>query len=165
MKNTTLFCALAVLVCGAAAFANPYVTATYAPLQTGGYKLDFVVYNYQEYGCDKWGITTVGLAGEITDLVAPVGWHALIWVRETEWKTDQLPSVYVVPPGGILRGCAAVFSILPAELDYYVMYGGYGGTLVPTPVPEPSSLVALSAGLAGLGALVRRRESHRLRVG
>jgi hypothetical protein len=147
--------ALSVLILARMATAHPYVTAAYTPVQSG-YRLDFVLNLDQWHGSSYgWGLFTTA----ITDLTAATGWRAGTDFRSTYW--DSLAPQYDVPPGGILRGSAGTFSTLPAQLDYFVeMTGpgaGFNGTLIPTPVPEPSSILALAGGIAGLGGLAMRR--------
>ena len=136
------------------AIADPYVTATYTPIDSG-YRLEFVIYLDQWHGSlYGWGLYTT----EIADLAAPIGWQAGTDIRKTNW--DSLSPEYDVPPGGILRGSAGTFTVLPATLDYFtrMTLGGTQGTVIPVPVPEPSSLLALAGGAAGLGGLAVRRK-------
>ncbi|MEN6372088.1 MAG: PEP-CTERM sorting domain-containing protein [Armatimonadota bacterium] len=146
------------IACSIAACADPYVTATYRPLETGSYRLDFVLYTDYGHGSSYgWGLYTT----EITGLVAPDGWRAVTDTRKTNW--DSLSSEYDVSPGSMLTGCAGTFALLPTQLNYFIRLtgagGGIDGTLTPTPapVPEPSSILALFGGLAGIGGLALRR--------
>lgn len=157
MKATTLV-TLAILLIGSAAHADPCVTATYRPLEGGGYRLDFALRLDQSssssYG---WGLFNT----DITDLVAPLGWRAETDVRKTNW--DSLSPEYDVSPGGTLHGSAGTFGFLPTQLDYFVRLTGTGGdfsgTLVPTPIPEPPCLVALSGLISAVGFMLKRSRS------
>jgi len=154
MKLVMLVVSL-VLMLGSMAYADPYVTATYSPLQSG-YRLDFILHTDALNGSRGWGLTTT----EITDLAAPFGWDAWTDERQTEWY-PQSPDFYV-PPNGVLSGSSGTFTTLPTQLYYFVRLTGpgigtYDGTLTPIAVPEPSSLLALAGGLTGLGGLALRR--------
>lgn len=147
----TAVCALTGVAC-----AYPSITATYTVVDTG-YRLDFVLQGDPWESSFRWGTFTTG----ITDLIAPVGWQAASDSRQTVWDTE-FGSQYMVAPGQVLTGFSGTFATLPTQLEYYVSLtgpapGSYHGTLVPTLVPEPCSLLALASGIAGLAGFVRKR--------
>jgi len=138
-------------------WSDPYVTATYAQVNSG-YRLDFTLHmEDQIYGeAIGWGLFAVGFS----NLAAPSGWVAGADYRHTEWYT--LVPEYYVTAGGTLCGCSAVSQTLPASLDYFIRNTGQGpgtffGTLTPAPIPEPSSLLALGGGVPAMGLPWLRR--------
>ena len=79
--------------------------------------------------------------------------------KSTSWGAYS--SAYRLQPGQTLQGFAASLPDLPARIDFFVDQLGQGayvyfGTLVPTPIPEPPSLLPLAAGLGWLA--MRRRQ-------
>jgi len=148
---------LATTMLQATAIADPYVTATYRPIDPG-YRLEFVIYADPLRGFAEWGLFTTAL----TDLASPPNWQGGVGVRETVWYTS-FPAYYV-PPGGVLHGCAASVAEQPGPMDYYILQTGpgpasYYGTVAPTLVPEPFAVTTLGGGLAYLGGILlgRRR--------
>ena len=155
MKRLLILC-LVVLTLSRLALAVPYVTATYY-LQGSSYHFDFETH-MDDPVYDRgtsWGLRSTIFA----DLIAPIGWEAFSDFRSTQWFT-RYPDYYI-PAGTTLYGCSATASYVPSSLDYFLSTTGpmntYYGTLIPTPIPEPSSLLALGAGLLGLAGLLGRR--------
>jgi hypothetical protein len=142
---------LAIFIFGGAVYADPFVTATYRHVESG-YRLEFVLHA-DAAEVYSWILDATG----VTDLTAPYGWQAAEERGATYWTAPL--AQYYVSAGGILYGCAGTFSALPTQLDYGVLEigGSRNGTLVPSPIPEPSSLAALLSALAGFGAVMRRR--------
>ena len=156
MKHIVLVLIVGAAMFGSTAIADPFVTATYAPLQSG-YRLEFVVYADSLRGFSGWGLNTTAL----TDLAFPPNWAGGVGIRSTEWYTLLGPEYYI-PPGGVLRGCAATSAEQPGPMDYFVRQTGEGesayyGTVVPTLIPEPTSLLALAAGVVAVAGLALRR--------
>lgn len=162
--RTSLLALSLMFIVGAPGRANPYVTATYQHLQLGGYQLNFVVYMDEFHGSSyEWGLSAIS----ISDLEGPIGWNAGSDSRHTWWSTPFL-SGYQIPPSGVLGGFSGTFATLPSQLNYYVSTteggGGVADVLVPTPIPEPSSILALAGGLTGLAGLrLRLRKKRRTR--
>jgi len=156
MKTLGLCTLLASLVTSLAS-AAPQVTAVYWTVG-GGYRLDFTV-RAGESRVYRWGFDRI----DPLELASPEGWHGSVFTRSTDWTANSTDNE--LPPGQLLLGCAATFPELPTQIDYFVMQmaapGAYYGTLVPTPVPEPSSLLALGGGvLSLLGLRLRRRRMN-----
>ncbi|MDO8589359.1 MAG: PEP-CTERM sorting domain-containing protein [Armatimonadota bacterium] len=152
MKISAAFGLVTFLLVGSAS-AEPQVTATYRPVEAG-YRLDFTV-RAGEYSVYRWGFDRI----DDFDVAAPTGWNGLVFTRYTDWTAISTDNELL--PGQFLFGCAATFPDLPTQIDYFVSQGGVGGayydTLLPTPIPEPSSLLALVGCLAGWGSLRLRR--------
>ena len=105
-----------------------------------------------------------------TDLVSPPNWSA--WVLSpwfVEWSVGPSWTDWPkgIPPGQSLGGFKATSSLPPGGIQYWGSatnaLGDYffTGTMVPTPIPEPSSLLALGCGLAGVGLSTLRRRRRR----
>ena len=140
----------------------PYVTATYTPVPLG-YRLDFVVHNTHSEGfVASFQIDAPADAG----LESPAGWQGFAWRDTPPWPsyTDWWYTApeYTIPPGNSLGGFSGEFVNLPPQVSYslgllYSVPGVYYGTVVPVPIPEPSALTAVAAGLAMLGGLRLKR--------
>lgn len=154
MKISAAFGLLAILVAGSAS-AEPQVTATYRWIEAG-YRLDFTV-RAGEYSVYNWGFDRI----DGFDIASPTGWNGLVFTRYTDWTA--VSPAYELPPDQSLFGCAAFFLELPTQINYFVSQGDIGGiyhdVLIPTPVPEPSALLASTSGLLGMAGLgVRKRK-------
>jgi probable HAF family extracellular repeat protein len=110
----------------------------------------------------QWGVW--GEATGINDEGLVVGWSKLSDVdfRALLWDADGRMSDL----NDMLDDSSAGWTLASAQginnLGQIVGYGlldGQTRAFLLTPVPEPSSLLALVCGLAGLGGAVRRRRS------
>jgi hypothetical protein len=137
--------------------AAPVVTATYEPLSQG-YLVRFVLHNtlQQEYITQLTVVTN-----DATDLLSPAGWNVFQNFRQVDWDTPN-PS-YQLQPGQIRDGFGFTSQNSPGTLNLNITSNtwSYNGSVTPTLVPEPSSILAIAGGIVGLGglALRRRREN------
>lgn len=149
---TILYSLLLLAMCSAARCAAPHVTATYQPLSSG-FLVRFWLHNSTSndhlYGLGVYTVDADMLSG-------PPDWHATQTYRQVGW-TAMLLSAHV-QPGETLGGFSYVSQGEPASLDWWTGGNdGYTGSVTPTAVPEPTSVLALGSGLLALGGLVRRR--------
>jgi hypothetical protein len=140
-----------VVACRSVAAAET-VTGTYQPV-TNGYLVEFVVHNTFSYGLGRWSVTTL----DATSPAEPAGWRSYQTPREVSWD-NSMNHALDIPPGQSLGGFGYTSSNPPGTLMWWAAGdGGTTGYLTPVLVPETSSLAALLAGLAGFGAMRRRR--------
>ena len=102
--------------------------------------------------------------GGVTDLGNPAGTYIMpCGINEAGWIAGSSPGpspfVYT-PDSGIIQldpgGTAKAINDAGVVVGYSYLNGSFRAILW-TPIPEPSSLAALLAGLAGFGAVMRRR--------
>lgn len=163
MRTTTI--ALLIFgTCRIACASVPYVTGTYQPTPAG-YLVQFVVHNDLDSYCGHWAVSTADAAS----IVAPEGWGTSQDSRTVSWDAAVLDAY--IGPRHSLGGFGYVAQNRPGTVDWWILSGkGYYGSVMPALIPEPSSLAAILAGLAGLGAVMRRRpirqaqDADRLRV-
>lgn len=156
MAKSLLGLVIALMVSGTMCRASePYVSGTYAPVAQG-YLVQFIIYNQlsHEVLC-SWGVVTADAAS----VASPPGWDLSQNFREVSWRyhtpADQLQ------PGESLSGFGFITQSAPGPLSFWILSNsaGYRGSVTPTAVPEPFSLLALGSGLMVLGGLpwIRRR--------
>ena len=87
----------------------------------------------------------------------PLGWYTYVDTRSVGWDASE--SQYVIPSSSALSGFGFIEDTIPTEYSWWVSggAGGFTGTVVPTPIPEPSSLLALGSGFLALAGLALRR--------
>jgi hypothetical protein len=170
MRTFMLSALLILLIIPSLSFGTPPpVAATYQPVE-GGYRYYLSVHNYLS---PEWGniviIDAYPLFGA-SGLEAPPLWNTGYNSWQVHWETDLGGHDWQdgIPPGQSLSGFSVVVPEILTSFTYHLMwYSGTDGTaawgdVYPTPIPEPSSLLALCGGLMGLGGLVlRRRRKYR----
>jgi len=151
------------LVQGTAPAQEAWLTALYQPVP-GGYRYYLTVYNGMapESNNYVWSVDAGLLNG--WDLEWPPNWeYSNAYGARVFWLTGG--SAYWlqgIPPGGSLSGFNVSTPDLWASFQYRIMWydGSYGsgvfGYAYPELIPEPSSLLALAAGLLALAGLAPR---------
>lgn len=152
--NTSRFAAamLFLLLCSMACGASPGVVATYEPVGEG-YWLRFAVYNTLPENQSIWSLLV--RTSDVQSPSGPDGWTIRLTSRDIQWFT----STHHIPFGKHLGGFVYLAEQRPVELRWSVQGSllGYSGTVAPTLIPEPSSLLAVFGGLAGVGGMALRR--------
>ena len=137
---------------------TPSVTGQYEPV-VGGYRLYFTLHNaLEDEAIWGWDVGTE----DAFDPVGRPGWTIRHTFRDVEWCTDWNSPWDRLPPGQSLGGFGYTAANEPSVLGYFIggeKYGYGGGSVTMVLIPEPSSLLALAGGLAGIGGLVPRRRS------
>lgn len=137
------------------AWAIDPVSATYQPV-SDGYFIQFVVHNTFSTGIGYWLVVT----DDATSPSGPAGWHVYQNAREVGWDVFGQSHTYDIQPGASLGGFSYISNNAPGALGWYIATDyGLTGTVTPVPVPEPSSLLALAGGIAGLGGFMMRLRS------
>ena len=137
---------------GIAQASVPYVTSTYQST-TEGYFLQFVVHNAVDGYSGNWTIAT----GDATSPTAPEGWRIHQDFRQVGWDVNEFE--YAIQPYQSLAGFGFTSQNPPGTLGWWIFSGGWGynGSVTPTLIPEPSSILALGLAVSGLGAWVVRK--------
>lgn len=133
--------------------AGPVVTATYETLNQE-YLVRFTVHNtLQQEVISDFAVSV----GDATDLLSPMGWIVSQDFRQVVWYAPD-PSIRP-QPGQSQNGFGFTMQNSPGILNWNVTTDSwsYNGYVSPVPVPEPSSILALAGGIAGLGGLALRR--------
>jgi hypothetical protein len=156
---------------------NPTTFSASVTSTTGNFDSVVALFNsggFGVYGNDdaKLGSSDSGLpAGSLLGPQAP-GWYYLAVFGLATTPTsgnDTSPANYIAPdtsspftsiigasgPGGAspLTGWAPVENVVPLNEEYSIRFSGV------SPVPEPETYAMLVAGLALMGAMVRRRKA------
>ena len=141
---------------------------------------DSVVYNYTLTNTRSLGISSFDVfapaaaANAITSYsTSQEGWDAGLSRVTQTFACISWELVTEKHGVGIASGCSADFGFttmagVPTTYSYtfgdtgtnwrwYDVCSNYGTTILPVPIPEPSSLLALSAGLVSAGAMRGRR--------
>lgn len=104
--------------------------------------------HYQEDGTVTSDDYYLGNDQKLIDLGSTTGWRS---VDVTSYVTTQLTSGFSY----------AVFKFIPTTSSWVSVSAlesqGWGSYIEVTPVPEPSGLLALFAGVSGLGGMIIRR--------
>jgi len=162
-------------ICPAAWAQYPTITATVTATA------DSVVYNYTLTNTTAYGLTQLaifmpgGAADTITShTTSQIGWYTLIRKAGFDMINWDWNETSVIEPGNTASFSFTTAASVPTTYtfgggtssdtnnwDWLAGHssGGEGNTIlpVPAPVPEPSSLLALGAGLLPLAVGVRRR--------
>ncbi len=123
-----------------------------------GYYINFTVNN------DTWNDYLYELQVEVwfmKNAWNPDGWHNSINIREIDWHTDS--QQYWIDPkenkSGFICFTSQILDQYPWWIDSY--NDMYWGSVTPTYIPEPSSLLALGLTLLPVGIGAMRRKLRR----
>ena len=162
---------LGVVACFADEPVNVTITARYAVVASG-YRYYLTVQNdsdpVKNAHVNYFAVELV----PASDLVCPTDWSAYVFYpHHINWSTTTMAEWWKgVPPGSILSGFQFTAPTLPADIAYWGgaanELGSYGfyGRMLPTPIPEPSSALALGSALAMLAILLQRRQRSSARI-
>jgi hypothetical protein len=168
-----IFIVILSLICASVCFADdPSVTCQINAV-AGQKEYVYTLLNKSEYGIEAfWLSMPEAGARSVISLTGPPSWYASGSFRgdSSFWGVSGLP----IPPGGQGVFVLTTADTVPTAYNFQPPYNPsnwayvywteigaqvlYGSNNLPVPAPEPSALAALVTGLAGFGALVRRRK-------